>query len=535
MTAIRRSTGPAARPLRALASWLVLGFLAFAPGGAAGQAIDETLLPPSIRDALGAPPAAVPETTVPLTLGDGPIDPATYRLGPGDELTIRYRGRTTATHRLVVGPEGTVYLPDMGRIDLNGRTLAEGRRQLTDAAARILRDVDVDVDLTRVRAFKVNVTGQVLRPGVYAATGATRVFEILRVAGGVTDSAAVRDVRLVDGRSGAATPVDLLPYLLTGGPSASNPYVPDGATIVVPRRSRWVRVGGAVLRPGAYDLPAGGTTVAELVALVGLEPDAVTDRIELGRLDASPRTGSLAELGATPLAHGDVVSVPRRGLARRVDLVSVEGEVGFPGSYAVTDDSTRLSEFLVRAGGLLPGAQASRILLMRRSLSDTLPPAAQRLVPYPAVVLTITEREQLRARGENGFRAVVIDMSKEGEPGPILEPGDRILVPRRSAFVEVTGRVRRPGFYPWRPGATAEDYVEQAGGWADRADKKQTRIGTGPGDGFRTGKDVGSPEPGDLVWVPEKTPRSAWENVRDAVVIVGQLATVLILVDQLNE
>jgi len=503
---------------------------------ALAQGIDESLLPPSVREALQASPnTPVADPTLPLTLGDGPVDPALYHLGPGDELTIRYRGRTTATHRLVVGPEGAVYLPDVGRLDLSGKTLSEGREMLMTAAKRILRDATIEVDLTRVRSFKMSVTGQVARPGVYAATGATRVFEILRMAGGVTDSAAVRDLRLVDLRTGQSTPVDLLPFLLTGGPPACNPYVPDGATLVVPRRSRWVRLGGAVLQPGAYDLPASGTNLGDLLGLVGLEPDAVTDRIELGRLGEAPKSGTLAELGAIPLVHGDVIAVPRKGTGRRVDLVNVEGEVGFPGSYAVANDTTRLADFLERAGGLLPGAQASRILLMRRSLADTLPPAARRLVPYPTVVLTMSEREQLRARGEDGFRAVVIDLTLMGDRGPVLEAGDRILVPRRGAFVEVGGRVRRPGFYTWRPGATAEDYVAEAGGWADRADKKQTRVATGPGDNFRTGKDVGSLEPGDQVWVPEKIPRSGWENLRDAVVIVGQLATVVLLIDQLND
>ncbi|HEX7880538.1 MAG TPA: SLBB domain-containing protein [Candidatus Eisenbacteria bacterium] len=503
---------------------------------APAQSIDESLLPPSIREALNASPTTpVAEPNLPLTLGDGPVDPALYHLGPGDELTIRYRGRTTATHRLLVGPEGAVYLPDVGRIDLSGRTLSEGREALMTAARKILRDVTIEVDLTRVRSFKMSVTGQVARPGVYAATGSTRVFEILRMAGGVTDSAAVRDLRLVDLRTGESKPVDLLPFLLRGGPPACNPYVPDGATLVVPRRTRWVRLGGAVLQPGAYDLPADGTTVGDLLGLVGLEPDAVTDRIELGRLGEAPKGGTLADLAGTPLVHGDVVTVPRKGTFRRVDLVNVEGEVGFPGSYAVSNDTTRLADFLERAGGLLPGAQTSRILLMRRSLADSLPPAARRLVPYPTVILTLSEKEQLRARGEDGFRAVVIDLAQGEDRGPVLEPGDRILVPRRGAFVEVGGRVRRPGFYAWRAGATAEDYVADAGGWADRADKKQTRVTTGPGDNFRTGKDVGSLEPGDHVWVPEKIPRSGWENLRDAVVIVGQLATVVLLIDQLND
>ena len=80
-----------------LASVLLLLVVDFRP--ATAQGVDETQLPAGVREALGARTPATPDVSLPGSeLGDGPIDPATYPLGPGDELTVRYRGRTSATH-----------------------------------------------------------------------------------------------------------------------------------------------------------------------------------------------------------------------------------------------------------------------------------------------------------------------------------------------------------------------------------------------------------------------------------------------------
>lgn len=518
----------------------------FAGGVARAQSVDTELLPESVRRALSGAPGSAPADVgaLPAALGDGPIDPARYRLGPGDELLVHYRGKTTATHRLVVGPEGQAFLPDVGRVPLSGRTLEEGRQAVRAAAARILRDVSVDVELTRIRSFKVSVTGEVARPGVYAASGATRLFEVLRVAGGVTDTAAVRSIQFVDNRSGAVTPVDLLPFLLAGRPEA-NPYLPDGATIVVPRRARSVTVTGAVLHPGRYDLPAAGTTAGELLALLGIAPSADTGAVELARPagdGGAPHIerGGLPALAARPLAHGDRIHLGVRRDGARVPIVVVEGEVRLPGTYALPADTLRVADLVARAGGATDRAGLTRVLLARRALSDTLTPDPARMAPYPSVPLTATEREWIRSRGVEGRQAVVVDLApaRNGAPvdrGPVVVDGDRIVVPARSEYVAVQGRVRRPGFYPWTAGATAGDYVDMAGGYADRADRKQTRVGAGPGDNFRVAKDAGSPAPGDQVWVPEKTPRSGWETVRDALLVVGQLATIVLLVDQLSE
>jgi len=48
--------------------------------------------------------------------------PPTYRLGPGDELIIDIWGASQQNYRLPVSPEGSVYIENLGPIQVSGLT-----------------------------------------------------------------------------------------------------------------------------------------------------------------------------------------------------------------------------------------------------------------------------------------------------------------------------------------------------------------------------------------------------------------------------
>ena len=53
----------------------------------------------------------------------------------------------------------------------------------------------------------------------------------------------------------------------------------------------------------------------------------------------------------------------------------------------------------------------------------------------------------------------------------IIKNGDRLLVPKFSQEVTVIGEVRRPTSYLFDPEFSQADYIEQSGGFKDRANK----------------------------------------------------------------
>ena len=238
----------------------LLGFaLAVTAGGASAQ--DDT------------PPAQETDRrmreeqqTQPFALLAGPIDPARYRLGPGDVLSLEWTGRASRQLTVVVDAEGRVNLPELGVVSVGGRMLGDVRGQVLGRLRPLYPGARVDLRLVRVRSFKVYVSGQVMTPGVVAATGATRASELFHGPFALRDDGSRRNIELRR-RDGTRLRVDLDAFALLGR-EEQDPYLEDGDVLLVPPRRERVYALGAFARPGEYEL-APGDSVSDLVELAG--------------------------------------------------------------------------------------------------------------------------------------------------------------------------------------------------------------------------------------------------------------------------
>jgi protein involved in polysaccharide export with SLBB domain len=119
----------------------------------------------------------------------------------------------------------------------------------------------------------------------------------------------------------------------------------------------------------------------------------------------------------------------------------------------------------------------------------------------------------------------------------ILQPGDRIVIPRKTGTVYVFGQVVRPGHVPYTPGSTVEQYLRVAGGATDRAKegdialiKAGTRQWLEPG--------TGAVEEGDMIWVPrvvDRDPAYSLGLIAQVAGIISGTATVILLFVQLSK
>lgn len=132
-----------------------------------------------------------------------------YILGPMDRLTIEViAGDEAITRQVEVDANGNVIFPFAGPVHVEGTTVAQANAALTNRLAQsYFQDPQVSISLLEARSKTVTVEGEVKKPGVYPVLGPTSLLQVMAIAGGTEDTAALDAVvvfRIVEGKRYAA-------------------------------------------------------------------------------------------------------------------------------------------------------------------------------------------------------------------------------------------------------------------------------------------------------------------------------------------
>lgn len=153
-------------------------------------------------------------------------------LRAGDVLRITIWPDSSLSGEYPIEETGFAYFPGLGAMTVSGRSIADIRQELREQYARFMSTPVVTV----TPLFRVSVLGEVRRPGLYPVDPTHTVFDVISLAGGLTDAADADDVRLL--RSGSVIDLDAQ-STLEGGGDALALGLRSGDRIVVPRRRRF--------------------------------------------------------------------------------------------------------------------------------------------------------------------------------------------------------------------------------------------------------------------------------------------------------
>lgn len=156
-----------------------------------------------------------------------------FRFSPGDRVLLSVWPDSTLGGTYPVEENGQVHLPLLGELSAADRTVALLRDELRTRYAEDLRLPVVSV----TAEFRVSVLGAVRSPGVYWVEPGFGVFELISVAGGLTEHAEEEEVTITR-RSGEAYRIDAARLLVAGSPEASL-MLRSGDRLVVPEGRRW--------------------------------------------------------------------------------------------------------------------------------------------------------------------------------------------------------------------------------------------------------------------------------------------------------
>ena len=421
--------------------------------------------------------------------------------------------------------------------------------------------VTVDGMLNRFENM-VEVKGAVFRPAQYQLGGnITTVKSLIEAAEGVTEDAFTAHAvmhRLKADRSLEIIPVDVQGIL--NGTVADIPlqnedvlFIPTQAEL---RSQRTLTITGEVLSPGAYEY-ADNTTIEDLIIQAGgLKDEASTARVDVSRriIDSKSKnkTKEIAKSFSFSLKDGLVIDGERGFLLEPYDVVHVrrspgfhtprsvmvEGEVNFEGNFTLEKKNQRLSDLIAAAGGVTDDAYVKGARLMRQMTEDE---RARMQTILRMVRAQQDEKDSIKLDQlaiEDTY-PVGIHLEKAlADPGSsfdiTLREGDRLIVPEYNGTVRVSGNVMFPNTVAYEEGKDYKYFVNQAGGFGNRAKKSKTYVIYMNGTISQVGHGT-KIEPGCEIVVPTKAKREPfnWSSLAVMGSSMASLATLILAITKL--
>ena len=374
--------------------------------------------------------------------------PQNYVLGPGDEIIIDIWGASENSIRQTISPEGSISIPGLGMISLNGMNIADARGYLKSELSRIYADEgnQIQVTLGNTRSIKVNVMGEVMVPGTYTLSAFASVFHALYNAGGISDLGSLRDIKVVRNGKTVAN-VDVYEYILQGK-TEGNINLREGDVVIVPTYDAIVKMQGNVKRPMRYEMKS-TETISTLLKYAGFfSANAYKNSVRVVRQEGrelSVATVERDDFGTFKVMDGDVVSADSI-INRFANKLEIQGAVYRPGIYEFCENINSVKELLTQADGLLGDAFTNRAVIYRQRPNltrEVLPVDVKGIMDGTAADVELKNNDLL-------FVPSIHDIKYEGD-------------------VYISGEVKRPGTYPYADNMTLEDFVITAGGLNDAA------------------------------------------------------------------
>jgi polysaccharide export outer membrane protein len=117
-----------------------------------------------------------------------------YRIGAGDVMDISVWKNDDLTRQRVVLPDGTVQMPLLGQVMVEGKTVVDLEKELEEKLAAFISNPILSVSLIQVNSMVVYVIGKVNHPGRFAVHKNIDVLQALSVAGGLTPFAKEKEI-----------------------------------------------------------------------------------------------------------------------------------------------------------------------------------------------------------------------------------------------------------------------------------------------------------------------------------------------------
>ena len=422
-----------------------------------------------------------------------------YVLDYGDIIKIYKYGRGNADiFDIEIGRDGSVILPDIGKISLAGLNFEQASNLIKITYEASFIGSDVVVSLSEIRDINILVTGSVEFPGIYTLSGNSNLLQALNIVGGVKENGSLRNI--VIKRKGEEDKVIDLYEALIFGDINSIPSLMSGDAIYVESVENLVRAGYGFNNVAIFELK-NGEKLSDLIRFSGgLKNEVTSESLKVVRFEN-------AEFVSYNVDQNKVDDYEIKNLdsvyayKEKIGTVKISGYVKHPGNYSISS-SDRMLDIIERSGGYIDSAYPFGGSLQRKSTKNLEVEFAEKT--YQNLVTFIAANPANLGGGTGESIAYVLSELKNFEPSGrfiaefdeatlnenienniYLNDGDEIFIPSYTSNVFIFGEVGNPGSVLFKNNSSINDYINKSGGLTKLASSKYIFIVSPNGETIR--------------------------------------------------
>lgn len=361
---------------------------------------------------------------------------------------------------------------------LAGYSIADQKIRMGDKITVFSKnDVLGSVDQT------VEISGYVKNPGVYTLAKNMKLSDLIFMGFGINDDIYSNDILLRradyiknDNLNNKKTLIKIdLKKLIDDG--INNYDLSAGDRVIFyskdlfRKSEKSITINGYVNNPGTYEMHENMNLGDIILMSNGIINREKNIKVEISRFqndngdvstisfdfknDIDSFTNNKSSVLNFVLENNDLINIfSESKLAFRV--ISIDGEIKFPGQYVLNGEREDLFSIVQRSGGITKNANPTSISVLRDDKT-----------------INLNLQKVLR--------------SKKSRHNISLMSGDAITIAKKTNIITISGAINNPGVYQYIKGQNVQDYIDLAGGYSINADKHNTFVTHANGSSEKVG------------------------------------------------
>lgn len=407
-----------------------------------------------------------------------------YVVAVGDQIQVRLWGAFLFEDTLTVDPQGNVFIPHAGPVQVLGVKNSDLQKLTENAVKKVFKtNVFAYASLATAQPVRVLVSGNVYRPGLYRGTSMDSLLHFLDQAGGIdVERGSFLNVIIKRGEQ-VRFKANLYDFLINGNMPLIQ--LADSDVIFVSPRGNTVKVIGLADNAKRFEFDGQNRTMSDLIVLA--KPKAAATHIRVIRNTGTIKNTEyypIHEANKVILQNGDELEFTADKKLGTI-TVRIEGEHLSAQEYVLPYGS-KIADLLTQIK-YSERSDKDSIQLFRSSVKNRqkqmLRTSLKSLESAALTARSGTNDEARLRKDEADLILQWIDRAKEIEPTGqvviaqseskgelLLENGDVLKVPTKDGLVLISGEVLFPNAIAYDEKLNLDDYVKKAGGYTQNGD-----------------------------------------------------------------